>query len=75
LKQHLIALPFFDAITLLASGCGEANPGRFPEPKDPGASRESLTPRIPLSEAKTAKLSEKAKAAIRAAEKIDPRGR
>jgi hypothetical protein len=59
----------------VASGCEEANPGKFPETKDPAAARESLGPRIPLSEAKAAKLSEKAKAAMRAVEKIDPRGR
>jgi len=75
LRGHRYILPLFAAIIIGASGCGEANPGKFPEPKYPGATRDGVTPLIPLEDAKTAKLSTKAKAALRATEKIDPRGR
>jgi len=76
LRCYLFALPLFAAITIVAPGCGgEANPGKFPESTHPGASREGVTPIIPHSDAQKAKLSEKAKAAMKAADKSDPRGR
>ena len=75
LRRSRFLLPLLAAITIGASGCGEANPGKFPEPKYPGATRDGVTPVIPLNDAKAAKLSAKAKAAIKATEKIDPRGR
>jgi hypothetical protein len=75
LRCYLFALPLFAAITVMASGCGEANPGKFPESTHPGASREGVTPIIPLTDAQKAKLSEKSKAALKAGDKSDPRGR
>jgi hypothetical protein len=72
LRRALFALPLFAAVTIVASGCEEANPGKFPESTHPGASREGVTPIIPHKDAKKAALAEKAKAdALRA----DPRGR
>ena len=71
--RFLIAL--FALIASLPLGCSEANPGKFPEPKKPGATRDGVTPVIPLDSAKTAKLSAKAKAALKATENVDPRGR
>jgi hypothetical protein len=71
LRRYLFALPLFAAIAIFALGCGEANPGKFPESSHPGASREGVTPIIPHTDAQKAKLSEKAKAA----DKSDPRGR
>jgi hypothetical protein len=73
--RYLFALLLFGAIAIVASGCSEANPGNFPAAKTPGATRDGVTPFIPNSDAKTAKLTAKAKAAIKATENIDPRGR
>jgi hypothetical protein len=75
LRRCLFVLPVFAATALVPIGCGEANPGRFPEPKYPGATRDGVTPSIPLDKSKEAKLSPKAKAALKATEKVDPRGR
>jgi hypothetical protein len=75
LRRYLFLLPLFTALIIGPLGCGEANPGKFPEPKHPGATRDGVTPSIPLSEAKAAKLSPKAKAALEATKNLDPRGR
>jgi hypothetical protein len=74
-RRFLVFLPLLAAISVVSSGCGEANPGKFPEPKYPGATRDGVTPRIPLDDSKTARLTPKAKAALKATEKLDPRGR
>jgi hypothetical protein len=72
MKRCPFALPLFAATMIVASGCEEANPGKFPESSHPGASREGVTPIIPRKDAKGASLAEKAKAdALRG----DPRGR
>jgi hypothetical protein len=65
----------FVVTAVVPLGCGEANPGKFAEPKSPGATRDGVTPSIPLDDAKTAKLSAKAKAQLEATKKVDPRGR
>jgi len=75
LRRHRFALPLFAAIAIVASGCGEPNPGKFPASTHPGASREGVTPIIPLTDAQKAKLSGRAKAAMKAVDKSDPRGR
>ncbi len=75
LRRHLFLLPLFAAIAIVSSGCGEANPGKFPASTHPGASREGVTPIVPFTDAQKAKLSEKKKAAMKAADKSDPRGR
>jgi hypothetical protein len=75
LRRHPFALLLVAAIAIVASGCGEANPGQFPEGSHPGASREGVTPIKPFTESQKAKMSEKAKAAAKAADKSDPRGR
>ena len=63
------------AIALGASGCGEANPGKFPESKTPGASRAGETPIIPNDPAKQKVLTPKQKAQMEATKNADPRGR
>jgi len=75
LSRHLFLLPLCAAATVVASGCGEANPGKFPEPKYPGASRDGVTPHIPPDANKLQKISPKAKAAMKATAEADPRGR
>ena len=75
MRPYRITSPLLAAVAIVASGCGEANPGKFPESTHPGASREGVTPIIPHTDAQKAKLSEKAKAALKAGDKSDPRGR
>jgi hypothetical protein len=75
LRRRLFFLPLLAAIAGVSPGCGEANPGKFPEPKHAGATRDGVTPVIPLDSAKQQKLSPKQKAALKATENIDPRGR
>jgi hypothetical protein len=65
-------MPVLVAITIVAPGCEEANPGKFPEATHPGASRDGVTPIKPHSDPAKAALIEKAKAD---ALKSDPRGR
>ena len=66
LRRCCVFLPLFATLAIVLSGCSEANPGKFPEPKKPGATREGVTPFIPLDSSKTAKLTPKAKAAWKA---------
>ena len=73
--RHTRLLVLLLGLAMGASGCGEANPGKFPESTHPGASREGITPIKPHTAAQKAKLSAKAKADIKAGDKSDPRGR
>jgi hypothetical protein len=72
LRRDLFAVPVFVAMTIVAPGCEEANPGKFPEPTHAGASRDGVTPIKPHSDPKKAALVEKAKADALIS---DPRGR
>ena len=73
-RSHWLMLTL-SGIALGASGCGEANPGKFPEPKTPGASRAGDTPIIPNEPAKRKVLTPKQKAQMEATKNADPRGR
>jgi len=63
------------SLAIALPGCGEANPGVFPEPKYAGASRDGIE--RPLGKDANAQkpLPAKTKAAIERAKAADPRGR
>jgi hypothetical protein len=75
LNRRLNGLLLVAAMAIVLPSCGEANPGVFPEPKYPGASRDGIE--RPLGKGAKAEkpLTAKTKAAIERAKAADPRGR
>jgi len=75
LNRRLHGLLIVAALAIVLPGCGEANPGAFPESKYPGASRDGIERPVGKSTKAQKPVTAKTKAAIEKATAADPRGR